>query len=99
MAPGITLLVLHLLGPSAASRKEKGERIVCVSIQVCSAAWPASLGCGHLLSSQFGAAAAAALGCFFPMVKNWFDLSQSSAASIYADQYASPWLERILKVG
>lgn len=86
-----------LLGPSTASRKEKGESCLCQRPGVLG--WPASLGCGHLLSSQFGAAVAAALGCFFPMVQNWFDFSQSSAASIYAAEYASPWLERTLKVG
>lgn len=83
-----------LLGRSAASRKEKGESCLCQRPGVLG--WPASLGCGHLLSSQFGAAAAA-LGCFFLMVQNWFDFSQSSAASIYAAEYASPWLERTLR--
>lgn len=61
-----------LLGPSAASRKEKGES--CLRQRPGVLGWPVSLGCGHLLSSQFGAAAAA-LGCFFPMVQNWFDFS------------------------
>lgn len=69
-----------LLGPSAASRKERGEICLCQRPGVL-LGWPASLGCGHLLSSQLGAAAAA-LGCFFPMVQDWFGFSEQRSLYI-----------------
>lgn len=75
------------LGPSVASRKKKGVRAVGVSFQVCSAGASQPLA-AHLLSSQLGAAAAA-LGCLFPMVQNWFDFCRA-AQRLYMRTRAPP---------
>nr|AAI47351.1 Predicted gene, EG432982 [Mus musculus]AAI47352.1 Predicted gene, EG432982 [Mus musculus]BAE37220.1 unnamed protein product [Mus musculus] len=76
--------------------EKKGARSVCVSVQVCSSAgqrpWAVATYLAHSWEQLLPPLAASSPWCRTGLA------FQSSAASIYAEEYASPWLERTLKL-